>query len=352
MYGLKLAMKQDVGKAKAKEYRNLIFKFALKGKLLSDSAAVKKKDVWRMIEPLNNLGVKCYGLLKPVGNVQINDMEEQEQQEEKSNKVDVSTARNEMEQVEKMTFELMAPHMRPKNCAALEELFAYVGSEDFLDKVINDPDYREAKSICFNSMRTLLLPLLETRTYDENMEQVCEVKDCEAYSMLACGDFNGSPFCAKHHEEFYMDFIKCPTVEHFLSGPGHAYFPFQVLAKKHIDRFSRKLMLACRKYREVVEGSRKILADMIWKKYLARGSSHIVTMPGDDKWPALRKAVEEGLNSKDGDLFLAMETHLYGKFVNFFNDFYLTSDEYQTYINVTFKLPEFFKDNFEDKDKD
>lgn len=354
LYGIKLAMRKDVGKSKAKHFRNLIFKFALKGKLLSDESKVKKKDVWKMIEPLNLLGLKGYALLKPPPSEVVVDHEEKRDSGRGTRGSrhlraaptpprDIKPALKELRIVHKMTTDLLEPHMRDKNCDALNELFNYIGGNAFVNKLINDKNYREEKSLCFNSLRKMLQPLLETRTYDANMDQICSHPDCDEFCALACGDFNGSLMCAKHHEEEYKEFVNCPTVEHFLSGPGHGYFPFQIQAKKHIDRFSRKLLLSCRKYKEVPEGSRKIAADMISKKYLVSSSHHYVglEMPG-----GVREATAEGLHSKEVDLFLPMETFLYRKFVDFFNETFIQTVEFKTYVEETYRLPEFLKDGF------
>lgn len=357
LYGVKMAMRKDVGKSKAKHYRNLIFKFALKGKLLSDEAKVKKKDVWKMIEPLNHMGLKGYALLKPPKTEVVADHEDEKKEDKcRSSRhlreapappIDISSALKEVRIVHQLTSDLLGPHMRDKNCESLDELFNYIGGEHFINLLINDKNYKEEKSICFNSVRKMLQPLLETRTYDANMDQICSLPDCDEFCALACGDFNGSLKCAKHHEEEYNQFVEDPTVEHFLSGPGHAYFPFQIQAKKYIDRFSRKLLLGCRKYKQVPEGSRKIAADMIWKKYLAPHSSHHV---GIEMPEGVRQAVHDGLNSKDVNLYSPLEAFLYRKFVDFFNEVFVTCEDFKTYVELTYRLPEFLRDGFEDHD--
>lgn len=336
MHGLKSAMRRDVGKVQARTYRNLILKFALKGKVLSDQNLVRKKDVWKMGEPMNSLGLKLYAFLKPQAIVNPGDPPKV---------LDLAPLMVEVVVIKKMTLHLLGHHVRDKNRKSLEDLLDYIGGEHFLGLLVNDPNYEQEKVLMFDSIRKLMQPVLEERTFNDDMVQVCDEDKCESFCLLRYGDFAGTNKCAKHYKFAYEQFVKSPDVEHFLSGPGSNYFPFQEQAKDKIDRYARKILLLARKYRDQSDGTRPIMAQMIWDKY---------NLDERDKWRSLPAGLADRLRARlrsgDKELFKELESVLQAKFDEFFatdNTGFLHSKDFTDYVEKYYKAPTFLTKTFE-----
>ena len=73
-------------------------------------------------------------------------------------------------------------------------MFDYIGGYEFLDLLLNSPQYQEEKRICFQSIRKLVQPLLNKRKFDDDMREMCITTGCKEYVVDSWGSFRGELF--------------------------------------------------------------------------------------------------------------------------------------------------------------
>jgi hypothetical protein len=311
---LKSSALKEGGKKRAATVKLLIFKMALKGKVLSDAGLIKKKDVWLLTDPINSLALKLYEAVKPQPNC-----------------VDVAPLVVEIAKVRDMILNLMRQHVSKSNLDKLDEVMRYIGGQPFLHQFMNSDKFENEKRTVFQSMRILVQPILKDRRFDDQMQELCIL--CQEFAVESSEGFQGSSYCLVHHDERVQAFLKAPSLRHFLDGDGKDYFPFQAAVKKDVERYIRKLWLCCEAYRQAKPHLRGVFADELWRKYLKRGSQHHVPVP-----ELVLANIEPRLPSREETVFDELEQNLFERMDIYFQQDFLPSELFQDYVKA-YSLP-------------
>lgn len=335
---VKNAIAKDKGKPYAKEVKMIIIKMALKGKVLQDESLIRKGDVWKISEPLNTAALNFYACVRPKPRAEQMDDDEKDGKEYVApgkRYIDVTSLVNDAAVVKKMCGALFAGLISDSGLEKMMGVFDYLCGKEFLEKFMNDPLLADEKMIVFDNLRKILAPLLEQRNFNDDMQEICMIEDCEEFATVPYLDFAASSRCLEHHSEAYEAFISQPSVSHFLEGDGKDYYPFQAQCKKAIERWIRKFYITIVKYRQFPRANfRPIFADEIWKKYLRPGAPHSVNLPKE-----IVKSIQGDLKSGGQNLFLEAENFCYSKLDTFFKENFCKSPEYLEYVEKVYRLP-------------
>jgi hypothetical protein len=149
---------KEGGKDRGKSVKDNIYKMALKSKILHDSGLLNAAAIVHLVEPTNFMMLQLVESLAERAHV------------------DVSVLVHLLKRIRKQAVLLLQPHISTKNVDLLIDTLDYVGSERFLNALLNDKKCRQEKEQLSTLVSEMATPYLESRGGDFGGDGVCRAQ--------------------------------------------------------------------------------------------------------------------------------------------------------------------------------
>lgn len=147
-----------------------------------DEGILNEKTTIHLAEPTN------YLVLSLVDSLEASEEEQ-----------DITVLLHLMKRIQKSLVILLKPHINIKNIDILKEVFTWLGSPNFIGKLVNDKKFRQEKKDMHTYITSIAAPLINERDPDGN----CATMGCKKLALPENGEFKGSKYCALHHEAVF-----------------------------------------------------------------------------------------------------------------------------------------------------
>lgn len=185
-------------KKKGKQLKKDIMKIVLKAKLASDEKRIETKDTKALQEPLNGLALKLLKALR-----------------DEPGEINTAPIVADMKVVSEGIVGLMTPHMKEKNVNKLKGIFEFYGNPDYLNAILNNPEYDGERSALKFNLGNIVHTHLHELSVQAMERRKCVIKACPLLCAVAKGDFLGSEYCGRHHVEHVQSDLKEPRLLNF-----------------------------------------------------------------------------------------------------------------------------------------
>jgi hypothetical protein len=109
----------------------------------------------------------------------------------------------------------VSKNMQPKNVKFFDDVFGFYGSEEFLDRLIHDPDLAGEKASLAVCLKMVSNPLEAT-----SLHIPCATQHCDKPR----AGVPGSDYCPMHHEARLREIVKEPKAKDFMANPEYRYY--------------------------------------------------------------------------------------------------------------------------------
>lgn len=311
---------RDRGEKAGKQLKQNIIKLALKSKILYDAQKLNERTTMHLVEPTNYMVLNLVDCL-----------------ESKEDHTDVSVLVHLAKRIKKGIVSLLRAHINDKNLLILTDVFDWIGTEAFLEHLINDPAYAKEKRDMFTYASAIAAPLLDARDPDG----ACITATCNKLALKPSetGVFTGSSYCATHHKVLYQQVLKAPKIQHWISEEGKDCKGFITLMNTHSPKNYLAFYRGSSNFLRSERNKRNVFATLVWEKYFADDAAqplpginadivadikkHIVAIKGDPEadpvvaptdaplklFDKVRRVVLESLNSVFENKFVKSEEY-------------------------------------------
>lgn len=177
--------------------------------------------------------------------------------------------------------------MQAKNLKMFDDVFGFYGSEEFLDRLIHDPDLNGEKASLAVCLKLMGNPLEAS-----SMHIPCAIQSCDK----SRAGVPGSDYCPNHHEKKLTDIFKDPKIRDFMMNDEYRKF-FETFMHDEGYTSIMALYTACESYKKITNKNLlKTRAQGIVNKHFVRGVGQYVEFKEDEgAVPEIIAAVESDI---------------------------------------------------------
>jgi len=315
-------------KMQKKKVKDLL-KIAVKVKMALTEGKLKPEDGQHAVKPLMDLAKQILAYFSPIENTTADE-------DKKATELLVES----INKAHKITADLMKPHMKEKNQAKLDDLYATMGNSAFLLRVRKEKEYDEEKKDIFHSLQMILERTAEESGMVEASALPCLTQSCSQRRVGPLGKFPGSDYCVLHHQYRYAGELESPILFNWLNQEDLLKVLNPFLTKKEPE--SVAFVRACDQYFQI---SRKEMraprATNIYSKFVESKTVTLEPKTVSDIADAM-KLIEagEGKHEASKELFRKAQKEVQARLQAIFDKEFLQTDEYKQWVTDHILPPE------------